>query len=297
MKTSGYKFLTDEQVEQFLTQGFVVIKGAFTREQAAHWSRDVWTRLGYSPDDKSTWAQNRIHMPTLSSVSVQELAPRAFGAICELCGGEERLTSARWGDGFIVNLGDESHTTSWEPPSASVSGWHKDGDFFRHFLDSPEQGLLTIVLWSDVFPTGGATFVAADSVPVIAKFLATHPEGVRPDGFDFQALVAQCSQFLEATGKAGDVYLMHPYLLHASSKNALRLPRLITNPPVHLKEPMCFNRPDGSYSLVEAAVLRGLGAESFEFVPTAPRERIIPERERIQATMREEEKARLEAQK
>ena len=90
------------------------------------------------------------------------------------------------------------------------------------------------------------------------------------------------------------MYLMHPYLLHASSKNALRLPRLITNPPVHLKEPMDFHRPDGNYSLVEAAVLRGLGVESFDFLPTAPRERIIPERERIQAKMREEEKRRLE---
>ncbi|WP_394792974.1 hypothetical protein [Armatimonas sp.] len=294
MKTSDYTFLTDEQVEQFLTRGFVVIKNAFSREQAAHWSRDLWTRLDYDPGDTSTWTQHRIHMPTLNLLDVREFAPRAFGAICELCGGEERLTSARWGDGFIVNFGDSSHTTSWEPPSASVPGWHKDGDFFRHFLDSPEQGLLTIVLWSDVVPTGGATFVAADSVPVIAKFLAAHPEGVRPDGFDFQSLISQCSEFLEATGEAGDVYLMHPYLLHASSKNALRLPRLITNPPVHLKEPMDFNRPDSNYSLVEAAVLRGLGVESFDFVPTAPRERIIPERERIQAKMREEEKRRLE---
>jgi hypothetical protein len=296
MKTSGYSFLTDAQVEQFLTQGFVVVKKAFSREQAAHWSRDVWTRLGYDPDDKSTWVQHRIHMPTLNAMAVQEFAPQAFGAICELCGGEERLTSARWGDGFIVNLGDTSHETSWEPPSASVPGWHKDGDFFRHFLDSPEQGLLTIVLWSDVLPTGGATFIAADSVPVIAKFLAAHPEGVRPDAFGFPERIAECSEFLEATGEAGDVYLIHPYLLHASSKNALRLPRLITNPPVHLKEPMCFNRPDGNYSLVEAAVLRGLGVEHYDFMPTAPRERIIPERERIQAKMREEEKARLEAQ-
>ena len=48
--------------------------------------------------------------------------------------------------------------------------------------------------------------------------------------------------------------------------------------------------------LVEAAVLRGLGVEHYDFAPTAPRERIIPERERIQAKMREEEKARLEAQ-
>lgn len=295
MKTRGYAFLTDEQVEQFLNQGFVVLRGAFSEEQAKAWCKETWPRLGYDPQDRSTWAQSRIHMPTLNALDVRQFAPRAFGAICELCGGEERINTARWGDGFIVNLGAEDHPETWEPPSAKVSGWHKDGDFFRHFLDSPEQGLLTIVLWSEVQPRGGATFVAADSVPVVARFLAEHPEGVAPDAFDFSRLIAQCSQFLEATGRAGDVYLMHPYLLHASSKNALRLPRLITNPPVHLKEPMCFHRPDGNYSLVEGAVLRGLGVEHLDFAPSAPRERIIPERERIQAKMREEEQARLAA--
>lgn len=290
------KVLTPEQEEQFLTQGFVVIRHAFSREQAAEWSRAVWTRLGYDPHDRATWKQHRIHMPTLNTVDIRTFAPRAYTAICELCGGEERLTSARWGDGFIVNLGAEDHPKTWEAPSADVNGWHKDGDFFRHFLDSPEQGLLTIVLWSDVVPRGGATFIATDSVPVVARFLAEHPEGVTPDGFDFSGLIQQCSHFQEATGEAGDVYLIHPYLLHASSKNALRLPRLITNPPVHLKEPMCFNRPDGNYSLVERAVLRGLGVGAYPFAPTAPRERIIPERERIQAKMREEEQARLEKQ-
>ena len=61
-------------------------------------------------------------------------------------------------------------------PRGSV-GWHKDGDFFRHFLDSPEQGLLTFVLWSDIEPRGGGTFVAADSVPVVARTLAAAPGG------------------------------------------------------------------------------------------------------------------------
>jgi hypothetical protein len=46
----------------------------------------------------------------------------------------------------------------------SSPDWHKDGDFFRHFLDSPEQGLLTIVLWSDIEERGGGTFIAPDSV-------------------------------------------------------------------------------------------------------------------------------------
>jgi hypothetical protein len=294
MPQRQYEYLSDEQVEQFLTQGHVVIKGAFMREQAESWSARTFDRLGYDPNDQATWEQHRIHMPTHNRVEVKEFSPKAWGAICELCGGEARVKQpCLWGDGFIVNLGRPEDDRLWEPPSPATPGWHKDGDFFRHFLDSPEQGLLTIILWSDVYPKGGSTFIARDSVPVIARFLLDHPEGVLPGGFDFPALISECADFAEATGEAGDVYLIHPYVLHASSRNALRLPRLITNPAVHLNEPMNFDRPDGDYSLIEEAVLRGLGVERLPFAPTAPRERVVPEREIRQRKMLEEEKARL----
>jgi hypothetical protein len=67
------------------------------------------------------------------------------------------------------------------------------------------------------------------------------------------------SSIVEATGKVGDVYLMHPLTLHSASENLLRIPRVITNPPVVLKEPFNFDRPDGRYSLVEKKTLRELG--------------------------------------
>ena len=270
-------------IDEFLASGCVAIRGAFSRESAREFSKAAWTRLGYDPDDRATWAESRIHLPTLASVSVPELVPRVWDAMKVLCGGEERIAGTpRWGDGFIVNLGADDHADTWEPPTASAPGWHKDGDFFRHFLDSPEQGLLVIALWSDVVPTGGATFLAHDSVKPVAEFLAARPEGVAPDGFPFGELIGRCSRFSEATGEAGDVFLMHPYLLHASSRNALRLPRLITNPPLHLAAPMNFDRPDGSYSPIERAVLNALGVEQLDFQPTAPRERIVPERVRRQ---------------
>lgn len=292
--TRQLQALTDEQARHFLEKGYVVIPEAFTREQAQMWTSRVWARLGYDANDQETWAQHRIHMPAHERVEVKEFSPKAWGAICDLCGGEERVKQpCMWGDGFIVNLGSPGDEDTWQAPGPEVAGWHKDGDWFRHFLDSPEQGILTIVLWSDVLPKGGATFVAEDSVPVVARFLAQHPEGVLPNGFDFKNLIGQCSHFAEATGKVGDVYLIHPYLLHASSRNALRLPRLITNPAVSLTEPMCFDRPDGNYSLIEQAILDGLGRDRLAFAPTAPRERVTPERVRVQQKMLEDERARL----
>jgi hypothetical protein len=291
-----YRALTDEQIEQFLTRGYVVVRGAFTREAAKELTDQAFVRLGYDPADPSTWREAVIHMPTHQRFDVKDFAPKVWDAVCDLLGGEERIKGPyTWGDGFIVNL-REGADRPWDPPSPAVKGWHKDGDFFRHFLDSPEQGLLTLVLWSDVRPQGGATFVAADSVPVLARFLAEHPEGVLPKEFPRQELIGQCREFVEATGELGDVYLLHPYVLHAKSQNLLGLPRLITNPPVHLREPMDFNRADpADFSPVELAVLRGLGVERLDFRPTAPRERVVPERVARQQKMLAEEKARLTA--
>ena len=59
-----------------------------------------------------------------------------------------------------------------------------------------------------------------------------------------------------------DVFLLHPLMLHTASKNLLRKARIITNPPVSLKEPFCFDRADPKdYSLVEQKTLNDLGIE------------------------------------
>jgi hypothetical protein len=292
--TSGYRVLSDEQAAAFLDKGYIVLRECFSPEAAAEYTKTVWTRLGYDRDDPSTWAEPAIHMPGHRDVDIKEFAPKAWSAVCDLLGGEERIAQPyTWGDGFIVNLW-QGADRPWSPASPQSPGWHKDGDFFRHFLDSPEQGLLTLVLWSEVRHQGGATFVAADSVGPVARFLADHPEGVLPDGFPIPELIGQCTDFVEATGRAGDVFLLHPYILHAKAQNVLRLPRFITNPPVTLAEPMRFDRPDpGEYSLVERAVLRALGVDRYAFAPAAPREDVVPERVRRQTRMKAEEAARL----
>ena len=57
---------------------------------------------------------------------------------------------------------------------------------------------------------------------------------------------------------------------------------------------MRFDREQaGGYSLVERAVLNKLGLERLSFTPTAPRERIVPEREGRQALMCRDQEERL----
>jgi hypothetical protein len=156
--------------------------------------------------------------------------------------------------------------------------------------------LLTIVLWTDMYHQGGGTFIAADSVPVIARYLAEHPEGVLPTDFDFRALIRQCEELIELTGEAGDVVLMHPYMLHATSQNVIKHGRLITNPPITLREPMQFDRADPSgFSPVERAVLHGLAVDRFDFQRTGERELVVPERVLAQQRREAAETERLAA--
>lgn len=258
--------LSAEQIDHFIKYGFVHLHNCFDTDFAATWTSAAFDRLGYDENDPSTWEQPIVHMPGDERLNVPEFAPEVWEAMCDLLGGEERIKGpVQWGNGFIVNfhLGSDR---DWVPPSPEAGGWHKDGDFFWHFLDSPEQGLLVIVVWRDMLSHGGGTYIAPDSVKLIAKYLYEHPEGLHPFEGGFGDLITECEDFREVTGKAGDVILMHPYMLHASSQNHLGIARFITNPPVSLKEPMNFNRenPD-DFSPLELSVLKALDVDRLDF--------------------------------
>ena len=289
----AYQTLAQSDIDHFLEKGYVVVRGCFDRTLANEWTDLAFKRLGYDPSDPATWSEPRVHLPSMNRVSIRQLAPRAWSALCDLAGGSERIAGDEpsWGDGLICNFNLRADEP-WQAPSPQCPGWHKDGDFFRHFLDSPEQGLLTIVIWSDIQPQSGGTFVACDSVPVVARHLLAHPEGLLPG--QFGGLIDACSDFVELTGQIGDVAILHPFVLHAASNNPSGRARFITNPPISLKEPMNFNRADpADFSPVERGVLRGLGVERLDFQITGQRERIVPERVKRQQKMLEEQKERL----
>jgi len=292
--------LRSADIEHFIAHGFVQLHNCFDTAPgsvAYRWVRESWIRNGISPTDRSTWPNDKIHMPNSESVKVRDFSPKAFAAICELCGGGDRINSdTEWGNGFIANYG-WGRDREWIAPSADAPGWHKDGDFFLHFLDSAEQALLVVVLFSDIHPHGGGTFIACDSVAPVARYLAAHPGGIEPTKFPTRELIQECTDFREATGKAGDVFLLHPYLLHTSSHNHRPEARLMINPCVNFLEPMRFDRrgDNSAYSPVEKAVLHALGVAHYDFQPTSPRRKIIPERVARQKAMLEQEKERLAA--
>ncbi|KAH8809349.1 hypothetical protein F5884DRAFT_901449 [Xylogone sp. PMI_703] len=312
--------LSEEQKQFWLEHGYVKVPNCFSREAADDFTSTIWTRLGASPEDKSTWPVNRLNMPGHVTISAKEFAPKAWDAVCELLGGEDKIDDwcVNWKDGFIVNLGDANNVdyeSDYKVDFRALDNWHADGDWFFHFLDSPEQALLIIPLFTDIEPNGGGTVVCTDGIRLVAQRLYDHPEGLTP----FLALrdaeaardpfkrvfwnewaqdrnLTRDESFHEITGKKGDVFLLHPFMLHSASKNLLRRPRIITNPPVMLKKPFNYSRVDPvEYSLVEQKTLRELGRPEGlpEWKITGPRERIVPTRVQVQANIKKLEIQRL----
>ncbi|QRW12996.1 phytanoyl-CoA dioxygenase [Ceratobasidium sp. AG-Ba] len=246
-----YKYLTPEQVDFFMNHGYVVIKKALKEEWIERATHDVWIRLGVDPNDKSTWKSERVNQPWHRRVMAKDVAPAAWGAICEIVGGEERIADycKEWRDGLITNMGSDE----WETKDISpreLDNWHCDAT-------------------------------------------SSHAEGGK---FDFLARINECNVFTEMTGERGDVILLHPLMLHSASKNHTRAVRLITNPPVSLKEPFNFNRENpADFSLVELKTLKELGVDRYNFVPSVPRQQIVPKRLDAQTKILAEELERMKA--
>ncbi|KAJ6457491.1 hypothetical protein C8R47DRAFT_1247158 [Mycena vitilis] len=94
----------------------------------------------------------------------------------------------------------------------------------------------------------------------------TPEPGTGPDRLAFFSSIVQSRElasdasFHKMTGEIGDVYLLHPLMVHSASKSVMRTLRVISNPPVSLKAPFQFDRNAGEdYSLVEQKTLRELG--------------------------------------
>jgi len=165
--------LTEEQKQFWLEHGYVKIPRCFSREQSDAFTSSIWARLGADRNDKSTWPTEKMNMPGHTVISCKEFAPKAYAAMCELVGGEDKIEDwcKDWKDGFIPNFGNPAYNPDEELDFRTLDNWHNDGDWFTHFLDSPEQALLIIPLFSDIKPKGGGTVLCTDGVGLVAKRL------------------------------------------------------------------------------------------------------------------------------
>ena len=281
---------TDQDLQDFIDNGYVVLRQCFDTGPGSlvdRWRTESWERAGLDPNDPDSWPTHAKVLPATEHVSVKTFAPRVYEGICRIMGGEDKLKDQdyKWGNNFLMNYATGSQHP-WVPCSAESPpdiNWHVDGSWFRHYLDSPEQGILGVVLFSDMESQAGCTCFAPDSIKPIAEHLRRHPEGLGPNEFDWDDLIHQCSDFRECIGKAGDVVLLHPFIMHRGSQNLKRKPRFMENIVTSFAEPLNYNRADGNYNAIEQVVLNALGVDHLDFKITGERE-FIPRPNRPKQT-------------
>jgi hypothetical protein len=267
------------RAEQFVRDGMVVVEGALDPLFCEQVIARRLGAIGVVESDRSTWLRGWHNLPATTTYPLDHVAPAASAALAEIVGGHSATAFHDLPDNLIVNFPDPD--ARWWPPDewdAPQSGWHKDGDWFRHFLDSPEQGLLGIVFWRDVDERQGPTYVVADSIAPVARLLAGHPEGIAPPVPVREIVAASCDR-RALTGRQGTIVWAHPFLVHSASVNATDRLRIISNTSVMLRRPPVFSGP-GLRTPLERAVLDALGVDELDFCITADRARVVSERER-----------------
>ncbi|MEV6991889.1 phytanoyl-CoA dioxygenase family protein [Streptomyces sp. NPDC093228] len=252
--------MDDESVERFLRDGFVKIEGAFPPRVAEGCARLLWKETGYDPDDPGTW-KDPVHWVSAMAqgpFAAAANSPALHEAFDLLCG--ERRWQPRYALGsFPLRFPHEE-----EPDDA---GWHIEGSYlpegatlWHTNLWSKDRALLMLFLFSEVGEEDAPTRIRVGShldVPPVLE-----PYGER--GASFLELgpkvdAASAHRPIDyATGRPGDVYLCHPFLVHAAQPHHGTRPRFMAQPPLYATVPCELERQDGDYSAVEFAIREGL---------------------------------------
>ncbi|WP_413254722.1 phytanoyl-CoA dioxygenase family protein [Streptomyces pseudovenezuelae] len=254
--------MDDELVERFLDDGFVRIEGAFPPRVAQHCASLLWRETGYDPADPASWKDPVVWVAGMAQGPFAAAAntPVLHEAF-DLLVGEDR-----WQSRYSLGSFPLRFPHAEEPDDA---GWHIEGSYlpegappgrYHTNLRSRDRALLMLFLFSEVTESDAPTRIRVGSHLDVPPVLEPYGEA----GASFLELGPKVDEASAhrpvalATGSPGDVYLCHPFLVHAAQPHHGTRPRFMAQPPLLPAEPSGPDRPDGDRSAVEIAIRRGL---------------------------------------
>lgn len=248
--------LSHQQLNEFGRNGILRVSGAIAGAEIESMSALVWNNLERRYPVRrgrpETWTSQRINgLHALDkSVTFQEIgSAKVCQVLNDLLGSGNWQRPTRWGS-LLIAFPEPVET--WEVPCTS---WHLD----LPASDSQEESL-AVRLFTCLQPLrhrGGATLAVAGS-HLLVEDLARRNAGRRLRSADVRAALirnyswikALCShsetadrigrfmnassdvngaelRVIEITGERGDVFLVHPLILHAPSTNCAAVPRMV----------------------------------------------------------------------
>lgn len=226
--------LSDGQIQDFITRGFIRLDAAFDRTTADECRAILWKAAQCSPDP-ATWRGPVVRVGELGLEPFRRAANTAslLEAFDELVGPGNWLPRGTLGS-FPIRFPHAELPTD--------TGWHVDAGFpghepenyfeWRINIRSQGRALLMLFLFSDVGETDAPTRIRIGSHREVARLLA--PAG--DAGLSFmelaQLLDTTGGEEAVATGEAGTVYLCHPFLVHAAQAHRGKSPKFMAQPPL-----------------------------------------------------------------
>lgn len=261
--------LSDADIRQFITEGYVRLSNAFPRELALEAQDILWKEMNLRPDAPSGWKAPVVWLGEHTQEPFVKAAntPVLHAAFDQLVGPERWAPRQSVGTFPIRFPGNED---------TGDDGWHVDvsfpgyeaakdpGNYFkwRSNLHSKGRALLMLFLFSDIGENDAPTRLRAGSHLDVAKMLRPHGD----KGLTALQIAEKVSHTAHrpqalATGEAGTVYLCHPFLVHAAQKHRGTQPRFLAQPGLFPKKPFSLFNKENHYNAVESAIRLGIGLD------------------------------------
>jgi hypothetical protein len=242
MRHAGNMF----DVDEFADNGFLKLDQAAPREIADAARQLIWAQIGLSEDRPESWNAPVVWAADLTGagpfgvlVGSRKLAD-ALDAVCGAGGWQPR--------GALGNIPVRFPV----PPVVDDRGWHVDLNTPRRdgtwAVSGRPHTVLLLTLLSDVGPADAPTRIRVGSHRDVAEIL----DEKLFDANEIGPIVDAASVDREvalATGAPGDMYLVHPFTVHAADEHRGRTPRFMAQAPVVLSEPL---NPQAESALVSA---------------------------------------------
>jgi Phytanoyl-CoA dioxygenase (PhyH) len=252
--------VTKTLTERFVQDGFVRLAGAVPGSVIETCVDLLWEAIGLDRHDSSTWTQPVYWVGGMS----QPPFVQAMNSVVLLEACDELAGPGRWKPRNSMGSFPLRFPHDQEPPGL---GWHVEGSYMPEGGDtwwtnvmSRGRALLALFLFTDVDIQDGPTRIRVGSHLAVPPVLQPFGEEGAPGPQFAPQLVAATDDCEEAyaTGRAGDVYLCHPFLVHAAQANHGSWPRLIGQPAIPANSPYRIDRPRPELSPVELTISQGL---------------------------------------
>ena len=219
-------------IDTFVRDGFVKLEQAVPAEVIDACAGLLWDQIEAQPDDPRTWRQPVYWVGNMGQPPFAEAAaaPAVHDALDSLVG------PGRWHPRNELGAFPLRFPHAEEPDDA---GWHIEGSYtppgessYFTNVHSSYRAILMLFLFTDVGEDDAPTRIRVGShLDVPAVLLPYGERGASGDVLSPEVDAASAHRPVTlATGRAGDVFVCHPFLVHAAQPHHGSRPRFLAQP-------------------------------------------------------------------